>query len=246
MNTLKTPPTHQNPLLIYFIEGVAIVLSILMAFAIDAWWDEERDKAEHRVIALSLLKEFENTHVKLREQLKALERAFAGNAKALSLFDPNPHKSDEETFRLALRKSLSVGAFSYSYSNLTTMLSLQGDVDFISNKVWALMQNWKTLIDDIEVDSRHLERNREEHLLQSLIRLEVSVLKIMHSSFSEQQPLLQWQDSKISQDLHAIRRDAGSESVVAMRAIRLAFLMDSCKEAILISRDIIEHLKSLQ
>ena len=47
------------------IEGVAIVISILLAFAIDAWWDERKDRAEEIEILIGLETEF----VDLRERL---------------------------------------------------------------------------------------------------------------------------------------------------------------------------------
>jgi hypothetical protein len=50
-----------------FIEGVAIVVSILLAFAIDAWWDQRKGRAEERDILLGLEIEF----VDLRERLDA-------------------------------------------------------------------------------------------------------------------------------------------------------------------------------
>lgn len=39
-------------------EAAAIVLSILMAFAIDAWWDERRERIEEREVLLGLKSEF--------------------------------------------------------------------------------------------------------------------------------------------------------------------------------------------
>lgn len=41
------------------VEGLAIVLSILLAFAIDAWWDERQERAEEREVLESLYVEFE-------------------------------------------------------------------------------------------------------------------------------------------------------------------------------------------
>ncbi len=41
-----------------FVEGVAIVLSILLAFAIDAWWDERKERDEEREAMESLYVEF--------------------------------------------------------------------------------------------------------------------------------------------------------------------------------------------
>lgn len=32
------------------VEGFAIVISILLAFAIDAWWDNRRDKQEEQLL----------------------------------------------------------------------------------------------------------------------------------------------------------------------------------------------------
>ena len=48
-----------------FIEGVAIVLSILLAFAIDAWWERRGEIAEEREILIGLNAEF----VDLQERL---------------------------------------------------------------------------------------------------------------------------------------------------------------------------------
>ena len=40
------------------VEGVAIVTSILLAFAIDAWWDNRHERTEERRILESLKAEF--------------------------------------------------------------------------------------------------------------------------------------------------------------------------------------------
>jgi hypothetical protein len=42
----------------FVVEGLAIVLSILLAFAIDAWWDERHERAEERQVLESLHVEF--------------------------------------------------------------------------------------------------------------------------------------------------------------------------------------------
>ena len=40
-------------------EGAAIVVSILLAFSIEAWWDNYKDRSEEQGILLSLKSEFE-------------------------------------------------------------------------------------------------------------------------------------------------------------------------------------------
>ena len=39
-------------------EGAAIVVSILLAFAIDAWWEERQERTEEQQILLDLADEF--------------------------------------------------------------------------------------------------------------------------------------------------------------------------------------------
>ena len=40
-------------------EGTAVVVSILLAFAIDAWWDERKERDDERDVLLALKAEFE-------------------------------------------------------------------------------------------------------------------------------------------------------------------------------------------
>ncbi len=49
----------QIPWLRIFVEGVVIVLSILLAFGIDAWWDELGDRRSERETLVRLQGEFE-------------------------------------------------------------------------------------------------------------------------------------------------------------------------------------------
>ena len=51
-------------------EGVAIVVSILLAFWIDAWWDSQKNVAEEREILVGLEAEF----MDLRARLDSLSK----------------------------------------------------------------------------------------------------------------------------------------------------------------------------
>ena len=54
----RMPATTQIPWKRLSAEAAAIVLSILVAFAIDAWWDERQERAEEREVLESLYVEF--------------------------------------------------------------------------------------------------------------------------------------------------------------------------------------------
>lgn len=54
-----------------FWEGVVIVISILLAFSIDAWWDERKDRIEEREILIGLEEEFRQNREIFEHQLQA-------------------------------------------------------------------------------------------------------------------------------------------------------------------------------
>lgn len=55
------------------IEGIAVVLSILLAFAIDAWWDEQKERSEEREVIESLYVEFEANRDEAESVISILE-----------------------------------------------------------------------------------------------------------------------------------------------------------------------------
>jgi len=58
LNNYPMPNSHDIPWKRIVVEGAAIVVSILLAFAIDAWWDERQERIEEKEILLGLRSEF--------------------------------------------------------------------------------------------------------------------------------------------------------------------------------------------
>ncbi|VUX55771.1 conserved exported protein of unknown function, partial [uncultured Woeseiaceae bacterium] len=52
------------------VEAAAIVASILLAFTIDAWWDDKKEREDERAILSSLLAEFEQVRKNVDDILK--------------------------------------------------------------------------------------------------------------------------------------------------------------------------------
>ncbi len=67
------------------VEGVAIVLSILLAFAIDAWWDERQERAEEKEVLESLYIEFEANRDEAAVVISNHERAIQSVATLMDL-----------------------------------------------------------------------------------------------------------------------------------------------------------------
>ncbi len=57
----------------FMVEGLVIVVSILMAFAIDAWWAERQVSNEREALKASLTQELESSIVTIREVYSAID-----------------------------------------------------------------------------------------------------------------------------------------------------------------------------
>lgn len=66
-------------------EVVAIVVSILLAFAIDAWWDERRDRLEEQRVLQQLTEEFEAVESQLDRYVAMDERTLRNVSRIDSL-----------------------------------------------------------------------------------------------------------------------------------------------------------------
>ena len=114
-------------------EGTAIVVSILLAFSIQAWWDERRDRASESVILSSLLAELHATEISfdindrhvaaIRDSAQQLLNAAVG---------PNNPLGDRDIDRLLAAQTWHVQQNNLSTPILDSLVS-SGDLSLISN-----------------------------------------------------------------------------------------------------------------
>jgi hypothetical protein len=79
-----TSPTNKSMKTIFW-EGLAIVLSILLAFAIDAWWQEQAERAEEKEVLNSLTVEFEANMAEAELIISIHDRQIQSVAKLMTL-----------------------------------------------------------------------------------------------------------------------------------------------------------------
>ena len=224
-------------------EGTAIVVSILLAFAIDAWW-EDRKEADIQLAQLqSLLGELIVTRDHLVIQLEDLENSLDGTLKVLALMGPDATDDASLKLRAAFQQSLNVGVFTPQQGTLRDVMASRTRIVFGSSDLWALLQSWPAIMNDLEIDGQHLESNREVKLIDALIRLDVSLLSIVQVDKSQADSRLQLPPSNFNTNLSVLLRNPGVESIFTMRAIRSQLLIGQHKSAIDIADEIISHLE---
>jgi hypothetical protein len=152
------------------VEATAIVISILLAFAIDAWWAEKKEReVEHRTL-LALRSDFMASNEELDGLLQGLANARINFMRFQSATPAELTKIDAELVR-PIVTSLVTPA---SYEPVTAThdaLSNDGRLGLISDsELLRHLSNWQRALDDIESNSIDLRaesvrvlRSMEEH-----------------------------------------------------------------------------------
>ena len=226
-------------------EGSAIVVSILLAFAIDAWWEEKQEEGERAEQRQALLNEFEEARTQLEKQLGWLEIAFEGTAQTLELMGADAGEREVTLARPAIGNSLNVGIAVPQQGTLRQVLAARGGSGIFEGELGRMLGAWPVAMDDLRQDSYNLERNREENYIDALVRLGLPMLGVIHTpdQTTQADARIGLPFSQFDVDLSPLLRDPGVETIFAMRALRLQILINSHKRAIAAADEIITLLR---
>ena len=135
-----------------FGEGLVIVVSILLAFSVDAWWDGLRDRQRERELLTDLLSDFETSRPELAVRLDGARRMARGN---LALRDAVAKSGAMQ--RVSIADSLILSVISGpTYEPATNTLDAalaSGQIDAIrSDAIQAELANWSRLLVDTRED----------------------------------------------------------------------------------------------
>jgi len=133
-----------------FAEGGAILLSILLAFWIDAWWDDRADSQRERALLSALLKDFQAA----RDEF---ENISAGHQKVFSSMDEilywaeagSVSESDRANVDLRLSNVFWTPTFNPPMGAVDTILA-SGRLDLLRNPTLVTeLTGWSSLVDDL-------------------------------------------------------------------------------------------------
>jgi hypothetical protein len=131
-----------------FAEGVAIVVSILLAFAIDAWWDEARERSRERTVLTGLRSEFDANRARLAGNVSEHE---ATHKAALSLIDLSDSGGavPPDSMDYLLRRVF-IDAYSYNPSGgVLDGLIASGELGLVRDpELRGLLASWPGQLDE--------------------------------------------------------------------------------------------------
>lgn len=84
-----------------FVEAIVIVGSILLAFAIDAWWENRQEVAARSALIDLLIDDFEVTQMRLHQAIESAQLHFDENSRLLTVISEDIEISRDEFSKLA-------------------------------------------------------------------------------------------------------------------------------------------------
>lgn len=149
---------------------VLIVFSILIAFWLDGWREDQADRGILLQHLGALADEFEQTAMIIDTELQSVERSMEGTRSLLEMMGPDA-APDPDSARAALIPSLTVGIFTAQDPVLTAMLASGELIDLRNDSLMARLSEWRDRMGHLRTDSEHLERNRQEMIFGRFIEL---------------------------------------------------------------------------
>lgn len=219
-------------------EGAAIVASILLAFAIDAWWDDLGDRAIRVARMQSLVDEFREMHTQLDQQLESHSSSLQGTFQILAWMAPSPPKVTRSELSDAILASFRIDVFYGQHATLRDMLASGELHESRFGDLYKLLYGWPTVVEDLELDTRHLERNRDEELVGSFARQSIPLSAVLDTT-QVGHPL-----SKFPFDTSVLLSDPSLETVWTARALRTQRMIRRLLRAREIAEEIIRLIEA--
>jgi hypothetical protein len=165
-----------------FAEGAAIVVSILLAFALNAWWARVQAAEAETVILLGLQNDFEATVAELGRTRSGIERLRAACDTALHSTAPSTRVTSDEATRF-LAELVSGGA-SYApvEGTLNALLSSQGLGVISDPDLRSMLAGWSQHSSRIELNRQRVYRLYDDQVMPFLeSRIPVRTLDALSS-----------------------------------------------------------------
>ena len=135
------------------IEATAIVASILLAFSIQAWWDNLQAREAEQIALLSLLDDFESSRIELTDRIQSVQgsrtRFLAFESASLENLGALPQSVSEQ-----MLSSISTGGTFDAYLGTLDAIAADGRLALIrDDSIRRLLSKWTKAMKDIEEDN---------------------------------------------------------------------------------------------
>ena len=139
------------------VEGVAIVASILLAFGIDAWWDESQERAEERRVLIDLAAEFQMNRELLRSAIQDHKRILANAERLLAVETGHDDSTTSDLSSAAALIFMTHDTFHPKSGELDGLL-VSGKLDLIRDvRLRALLAEWPRSVAEFTEEEKSID-----------------------------------------------------------------------------------------
>ena len=216
------------------LEGIVIVVSILLAFAIDAWWDERNERLEETEVLLGLKSEFSRYRGEISNSIKY----YANNRPLIAELIVATRKGswDSETlnFDAALNTIYDPKSHDFGGGVLDALIN-SGRLEIISDyNLRVRLANWSQVFGEIRDDEIRNVDFIMNHVIPYMLRWHVPQSRGMELCC----PYAEWPISTVSvadnpDKLSRLLTDPEFEVLVEMRYESLAHIALEYRTALL-------------
>ena len=219
------------------VEGFVIVVSILLAFAIDAWWDEQRETRDAEDQVARVVAELRGNVAILESQDELLDQTTQAAKEFLSIIGPDAAPVSAQDIGSMIYRIYSVGTLSLSRSATQDFLSSGQLTDghWIDIRLALTEMLW----DVQEVEYASLELRRMRPAMLDHVNAVVPGLDIVR----EHPVMADYPSSRFESDGKALVTDMQFESLVANYAIRMEINRRNSRSLLDTHRSVIDMIE---
>jgi len=200
-------------------ESVAIIGSILLAFAIDASWDSRLERAEEQAYLAALQVQFDESLDLLQSHVVSLENAREATRLILSINGADLQAIEWEDFAKLLSQSLALGRINLPAGALEALVS-SGELRILTDReLAARLANWSSLVAEGYENATMLLENRD-YITPLLAEHRINALQFNRRLLTAFPP------SRFEPSLETLYADPRFDSILAVRALQILDSLD--------------------
>lgn len=161
------------------VEAAAIVASILLAFAIDAWWQDRGARAQEAAAIVGLIQDFEAYLDDLNSHEEFYQRRLAASRNLLEAIGPSTQSTEIDVFS-AIGIVGNVNELRFPSSTLDMVLSDGGFTLFQSPELRIQLAKWIRTVERVDELNEFLYR--EVHLYGDYMRTRYPIRDLASSA----------------------------------------------------------------
>lgn len=151
-------------------EGMTIVFSILLAFAINAWWAGREERARERVLLAGLLADFQATRPDLVARLQMANRMAHNGAALRDLVASSPDGRPVQVPDSLVIAVIGSPTYQPATNTLDAALA-SGEIELIRNReVRREISSWRLTLDDTFESERDVRAITDDQIVPKLSR----------------------------------------------------------------------------